>query len=247
MKKQRKLLAQALGMMLSISAFTAPILAETPDPSSGTETPVTESGSASAKHGKKQEIEEPAGALGKDRAKEIALKDAGITAEEAGKVKARVSQKEDGTVIYKVSYTKDGIKTSYEIHALSGEILTKNSAEATEDTGGKKKGKGKKQEIAEPENAIGRDKAKETALNDAGIAADSAAKIKARVSQSDDGTVVYKVSFVKDGMKYSYRINAVSGEILEKTSTEANDLTTSATKSGKKAKETTAETTGESV
>lgn len=247
MKKQKKLLAQALGMMLSISAFAAPILAETPDPSSGTETPVTESGSASAKHGKKQEIEEPAGALGKDKAKEIALKDAGITAEEAGKVKARVSQAEDGTVIYKVSYTKDGIKTSWQINALSGEILAKNSAEATETTGGKKKGKGEKQEITEPENALGKDKAKEIALSDAGMTADSAEKIRARVSQKEDGTVVYKVSFVKDGMKYSWRIDAVSGEILEKTSSEVSDLTTSATKSGKKAKKTTAETTGESV
>ena len=79
---------------------------------------------------------------------------------------------------------------------------------------------GKKEEVAEPENAIGKDAAKEKALADAGIAADVAGKVRARLSTLEDGTVVYKVKFTVDSQKYSYKIDAVSGNIVDK-STEA--------------------------
>ncbi len=75
---------------------------------------------------------------------------------------------------------------------------------------------GRPEEAAEPENAIGKDAAKEAALADAGIAADKAEKLRARVS-GKDGTSVYRVSFKYDGQKYSYRIDPLTGEILDKT------------------------------
>ena len=76
---------------------------------------------------------------------------------------------------------------------------------------------GKKEEVAEPENAIGKDAAKEKALADAGIAADTAGKVRARLSTLEDGTVVYKVKFTVDSQKYSYKIDAVSGNIVDKS------------------------------
>ena len=84
-----------------------------------------------------------------------------------------------------------------------------------------KKG-GKKQEAAEPENAIGKDAAKEKALSDAGLSAEQVEKIRARVSESD-GTAVYKVHFTYEGQRYSYRIDALSGEILEQKVTDASE------------------------
>ena len=74
---------------------------------------------------------------------------------------------------------------------------------------------GKKEEAAEPDGAIGKDKAKELALVDAGLSADQVGKVRARVSDSD-GTTVYKVCFTCDGQRYSYRIDAMSGEILDR-------------------------------
>lgn len=95
-----------------------------------------------------------------------------------------------------------------------------------------KNGRGKhekKEKVAEPENAIGKDAAKEKVLADAGIAADAAGKVRARLSTLEDGTVVYKVKFTVDTQKYSYKIDAVSGNIVDK-SIEA--VTEDATKEG---------------
>ena len=84
-----------------------------------------------------------------------------------------------------------------------------------------------RQKTAEPENAIGKEAAKEKALTDAGVTAEQAGKVKSRISQLDDGTVIYKVSFIFDGQKYSYQINAVSGEVVEKSTEDAVEDTTS--------------------
>ena len=93
----------------------------------------------------------------------------------------------------------------------------------TQTTETKKHSNGKKQkkkETAEPENAIGKDAAKEKALTDAGLSSDQIKKIKARVSTTEDGTVIYKVGFVFEGQKYSYQIDALTGTIINKTSEE---------------------------
>ena len=78
----------------------------------------------------------------------------------------------------------------------------------------------KKQETSEPENAIGKDAAKEKALTDAGLSTDQIKKIKARVSSAEDGTVIYKVGFVFEGQKYSYQIDALTGAIISKSNEE---------------------------
>ena len=74
----------------------------------------------------------------------------------------------------------------------------------------------KKEEASEPEGAVGKQAAKEAALADAGLTADEVSRIRARVSEQD-GAVVYKVRFTFDGQKYSYRIDALSGQVLDKT------------------------------
>ena len=102
--------------------------------------------------------------------------------------------------------------------APDSEAAQDSEAQSTPHT---KKG-GKKQEAAEPENAIGKDAAKEIALADAGLSAEQVEKVRARVSDAD-GTVVYKVHFTYDGQRYSYRIDALSGEIIDKKVSDASE------------------------
>ena len=83
---------------------------------------------------------------------------------------------------------------------------------------------GKKEKIAEPDNAIGKDKAQAEALKDAGIASDKVEKIRTRVSKLDDGTVVYKVGFVYGDKYYSYKINALTGAVADKSEKSADDM-----------------------
>ena len=75
----------------------------------------------------------------------------------------------------------------------------------------------RKPEVAEPEGAIGKDAAKEKALTDAGLTADQTGKVRSRVTALEDGTVIYKVKFTYDNQKYTYQINATTGEILDKS------------------------------
>ena len=95
---------------------------------------------------------------------------------------------------------------------------TSNSQAAVESSTGntQKCEKSKKEKVAEPENAIGKDKAKAAALKEAGIAEDKAEKIRARVTKLDDGTVVYKVSFTSGDKYYSVKINALTGAVVDK-------------------------------
>ena len=83
---------------------------------------------------------------------------------------------------------------------------------------GSNRNKGK---TVKTENAIGKQAAKDAALVDAGISAEQASNVKARISKLEDGTVIYKVSFTSGDLYYSYRINAVTGEILDKTTENA--------------------------
>ena len=133
--KNKGIMALALVSVLSVSALAPSAFAAAPAADGNTETTVQEMQKEHrhGKHGDKQKAVEPENAIGKDAAKETALSDAGVTAEQAGRVNARVTQLDDGTVIYKVSFTCDGQKYSYQIDALSGAVVEKSTEAVSED------------------------------------------------------------------------------------------------------------------
>ena len=99
---------------------------------------------------------------------------------------------------------------------------TAPETEEAKESSEKKSHKGHRHEkVAEPENAVGKQAAKDAALADADVSAEAAGKVKARVSQLEDGTVVYKVSFTHGDQWYSYKIDALTGKILDKTTEDA--------------------------
>ena len=149
--KNKRILALALVSVLTVSALAPGALAATSEQGSGEETTVRETakGGRHGRHGERSGVAEPENAIGKDAAKEKALTDAGVTAEQAGKVMARVSQTDDGTVIYKVRFTCDGQCWHYQIDAVTGTILDKSVEAVTEraerqDGQGKQGGHGKR-------------------------------------------------------------------------------------------------------
>ena len=140
--KSKGLMAFALASVLSVSALTPAAFAAAPASGATTEAAVQETQTCQ-RHGKKQSVAAPENAIGKDAAKEKALADAGVTAEQAGKVKVRLSQLEDGTVVYKVSFTCEGQKYSCQINATSGAVVDKTTKAATEDAATDSTGHGK--------------------------------------------------------------------------------------------------------
>lgn len=132
--KSKRITALALISILTISALVPSALAANSDQGSSDTATVQEKEKSGrhARHGERSAVTEPDDAIGKDAAKEKALADAGFTAEQAGRVKARVARSDDGTVLYKVSFTCDGQRYSYQINAVTGAILDKSSEAAAE-------------------------------------------------------------------------------------------------------------------
>ncbi|HEL1062258.1 TPA: PepSY domain-containing protein [Streptococcus equi subsp. zooepidemicus] len=146
--------------------------------------------------------------VSEDKAKELAFKDASITASDAQRLKL-TKETDDGRVVYDIEFDAKDQEYSYTIDANTGEILEKSSEPITETqaAGGQ----------ADKAAGISEDKAKELAFKDASVTASDAQRLKL-TKETDDGRLVYDIEFDAKDQEYSYTIDANSGDILEKSS-----------------------------
>ena len=143
-----------------------------------------------------------------DRAKEIALEHAGISASSAVFVKAGLDW-DDGRTVYEVEFYANNTEYDYEIDPASGKVLSYDRE--WDDFS-----------LTRPSNpgettaAITADKAKEIALSDAGLTSGQVTFVYAELDR-DDGRLVYDVEFyTADYKEYDYEIDAGTGAILSK-------------------------------
>ena len=213
----KRLLIIILAVVTVASAFAIPTFAASSD-NNTTAADTADKSDKSSGQVKKEKVTEPDNAIGKDAAKAAALKDAGIADDSVEKIKVRVSKLDDGTVVYKVSFTAGDKYYSYKINALTGAVAEKSEMSAEEHEAAKSSGKhGKRENVEKPENAIGKEAAQAAALKDIGITAAEADKIMTRLSKLDDGTVVYRIGINAGDKHYSYKVNAVTGAIADKS------------------------------
>ncbi len=131
--KRKRWIALLLAAVLTVGAMSiTAFAAENTEPEAETTTEGSAAKPCRSRHGHKARVAEPENAIGKDAAKEITLADAGVSAEETGKVKARVTKLEDGAVVYRVSFTAGDLWRCCKIDALTGEILEKAEEDAAE-------------------------------------------------------------------------------------------------------------------
>ena len=160
--------------------------------------------------------------IGVEKAKSIALKDAGVS--NVTFVKAKLDT-EDGVKVYDVEFYKGNVEYDYEIDAKTGTILEmdaeiENYTIPTKQTTKQATNKNNKKNNAKnttkntTNNAyIGVEKAKAIALKDAGLGSATFTKVKL---DTEDGVKVYDVEFYKGNVEYDYEIDAKTGKILEK-------------------------------
>ncbi len=104
---------------------------------------------------------------------------------------------------------------------MATEKKAKKSADSSSESGTAKRKPGKKgSKTAEPEGVIGKEAAKEAALADAGTQAEG--HVRGRYTEKD-GTGIYKVTFKAGSQRYKYRIDAMTGEILDMSVTEIKE------------------------
>ena len=125
--------------------------------------------------------------IGEEKAKEIAL--------------SAEFDYENGTAVYDVEFYYGRTEYSYDIDAVTGEIL--KVEQDRPDTN-----------VSEPDAAyIGKAKAKEIAFAAAGVKEEDAKRVKV-VFDFDDGRAEYEVEFHSGKYEYDSEIDAVSGESL---------------------------------
>ncbi|MDO4711180.1 MAG: PepSY domain-containing protein [Peptostreptococcaceae bacterium] len=146
------------------------------------------------------------GNIGVEKAKNIALKDAGLKANQVAFVKAKLDN-DDGKAVYDVEFYSNNVEYDYEIDAKTGKILEKDKD--IDDFSIPSKSSSNNASTG----LIGAEKAKNIALNHAGL---KASQVKfARVElDKDDGKQKYEVEFYSNGKEYDYEIDAKTGKIL---------------------------------
>ena len=139
--------------------------------------------------------------IGKQKAQEIALADAGVAAGDALHLIVKPDW-DDGVRIYEVEFYTASQEYDYEIHAETGDILSRDREAEWNGTA-----------ASASTTDIGEAKARSVALNHAGISESSTSYIHAK-KDWDDGRWVYDVEFWADGKEYDYEILASDGTIL---------------------------------
>ena len=172
--------------------------------------------------------------IGKQKAQEIALADAGVAAEDALHLIVKPDW-DDGVRIYEVEFYTASQEYDYEIHAETGDILSRDreaewngtaasgssntgSTSSTGSTGntsstGTASASSTSSTASASTTDIGEAKARSVALSHAGISESSTSYIYAK-KDWDDGRWVYDVEFWADGKEYDYEILASDGTIL---------------------------------
>ena len=129
--------------------------------------------------------------ISEDRAKEIVINDAGVSADDVVFTKFKLDKK---AYTYEIKFTCDRDKYEYEVSAKNGTIL-------------------KREWDIKETAAITEEQAKELAVNDAGVNIDEVVFTKVKL---DEKTSVYEIKFTCNKDKYEYEISIKDGSILSK-------------------------------
>lgn len=138
-----------------------------------------------------------------DKAKEIALKDAGVKTEAAIFLKVKL-ERENGRFQYDVEFYSGSSEYEYKIDAATGKILKADRELEDFIVTPPASGNGE---------TISAERAKEIALTNAGISVNNAVFTKVKLDW-DDGRPEYEVEFYAGSMEYEYEIDARTGKII---------------------------------
>lgn len=151
----------------------------------------------------------PATTITAERAQEIALQHAGVSADNVPVVRTKLDF-DDGVQVYDVEFYQGGTEYDYEIDAATGAVRSYDF-----DAEDYRPAPAQTPDAAAGSAAyLGVDRAKSIAVAHAGLALSDAVFQKAKL-ENDDGRAEYEIEFYKDGVEYEYTIDAVSGDVLE--------------------------------
>lgn len=144
----------------------------------------------------------PNGQISIETAKGNVLSDAGVESSAATFTKVKLEY-DDGIAIYEIKFYTAAHQYEYELNAVTGKIVSKDM-EAFKTSNGN----------PGETSYIGVEKAKELAASHAGYPVSELIFEKVELDR-DDGFSIYEIEFYHGYSEYEYKINAVTGEIME--------------------------------
>lgn len=148
-----------------------------------------------------------------DRAKEIALENAGVKEDQVAYIGAELDY-DDGKQVYDVEFfTADYKEYDYEINATTGEVISMDyDAERFRQREETKTGNKTAETAAQSGLTV--DEVKAEALKIAGLA--DSQVTWGRISQDyDDGRMVYEGKFVFETSEYEFELDANTGNVID--------------------------------
>lgn len=163
--------------------------------------------------------------IGEAKAKDLALNKAGVSAAALSQYEIELDT-DKGVMVYDVEFKADGWEYDCEINATTGAIVKfekepdrdheEHAADVT--TGATVKAEKNSSGSPAKESASGvsvsEAKAREVALNHAGVKADDVSGLESKLDR-DHGRTVYEVEFKSGGHEYDYEIDAATGAVLK--------------------------------
>lgn len=144
---------------------------------------------------------------GLEAAKSAALADAGLTDSQVTFTKTKLDY-DDGISVYELEFYTDTHEYEYDVNASTGKVISKSTEAFYQKNGNAANGSGSS------DSYIGVDQAKSIAVKHAGLTLKDVTFSKAKL-ENDDGYTVYEVEFYKNRSEYEYKIDALTGDILE--------------------------------
>lgn len=154
--------------------------------------------------------------IGEKKARDIALRHAGVSEDDLTAYEIELDA-DWGVMVYDVDFKAGGYEYDYEIHAVDGSIV-KSEKELDDDYVPPKAGQNgapaSNHSGTASQGAISEARAKEIALNHAGVSANDIRGYESKLDR-DDGATVYEVEFKAGGYAYDYKVHAVTGAVLK--------------------------------
>ena len=163
------------------------------------------------------------GDIGIEKAKEIAMSHAGVSAGSVSFVKAKIDT-EDGVKVYDIEFYSGNAEYDYEINSATGAIVSFDQDIENYEIPTQPQSAAPTQSATQPQTAaptqtaasvISVDKAKQIALSQAGVGSANFTKVEL---DTDDGVRVYEIEFKVGNVEYDYDIDASSGAIISSSS-----------------------------
>lgn len=160
------------------------------------------------------------GYIGKDKAKDIAIKDAKVSESKVKELEIEFDA-DSGVLSYEVDFQVGNKEYEYDIDAKSGKILHKETdidddyVSSTTTNKNNTSNKNDTSTSSTKNTYIGKDKAKSIVFKDAGVSSSKVRGLEVEFDK-DNGVASYEIDFKVGNKEYSYDINAKTGNIIDK-------------------------------